>query len=442
MKAIDLFAGAGGLSLGLAMSGIDVIGAVEYDAAACTTYRHNHGNHVVHADITSFGPRKMERHLKTSGAIQRRSEVDLVAGGPPCPGFSLIGRSKISNLIKTGAWEGTDHRHAFIDDPRNRLFLEFVAYVRHFRPTYLIMENVQGMTSYQKSGGASIIDVIRLEFEALGYTIDVDVLDAADYGVPQHRKRVIFLGTRRKKQNLAKLPLPSIDNKINAHDAICDLPQVDASIGKAKVGARLREVKHPYLDLMRTAMKAPERRRQALKLHATRAVNPRDVAMFPLLHSGEGGDVRVLYRDLVPERLEDIGAALPAGYSLIEEDGKPFVVGPKWRGRTGRWGFYDPSKFGDKMRRIRGDRPAPTMVAHLAKDGYMFIHPSEHRTITVREAARFQSFPDRFDFSAGGKVAMSSQFRQVGNAVPPLLASRLGEAVMDAEQRHVQHYSR
>ena len=436
MKAIDLFAGAGGLSLGLAMSGIDVVGAVEYDAAACTTYRHNHGNHVVHADITSFGPWKMERRLKASGAIQRRGEVDLVAGGPPCPGFSLIGRSKISNLIKTGAWEGTDHRHAFIDDPRNRLFLEFVAYVRHFKPTYLIMENVQGMTSYQKSGGASIIDVIRLEFEALGYTIDVDVLDAADYGVPQHRKRVIFLGTRRKKQNLARLPLPNKDNKISAHDAICDLPPVDASIGKAKVGARLREVKHPYLDLMRTAMKAPERRRQALKLHATRAVNPRDVAMFPLLHSGEGGGVRVLYRDLVPERLEDIGAALPAGYSLIEEDGKSFVVGPKWRGRTGRWGFYDPSKFGDKMRRIRGDRPAPTMVAHLAKDGYMFIHPSEHRTITVREAARFQSFPDRFDFSAGGKVAMSSQFRQIGNAVPPLLAKCLGQSIVDAETSH------
>ena len=81
LKAIDLFAGAGGLSLGLAMSGIDVIGAVEYDAAACTTYRHNHGNHVVHADITSFGPLNMERHLKAAGAIQRRCEVDLVAGG-------------------------------------------------------------------------------------------------------------------------------------------------------------------------------------------------------------------------------------------------------------------------------------------------------------------------------------------------------------------------
>lgn len=442
MKAIDLFAGAGGLSLGLRMAGIDVVGAVEYDAAACTTYRHNLGNHVVHADILSFGPSKMEHYLKQTGAIQRRMDIGLVAGGPPCPGFSLIGRSKISNLIKTGAWEGTDHRHAFIDDPRNRLFLEFVAYVRHFRPTYLMMENVQGMTSYQKLGEVSIIDVIRLEFEALGYTIDVKVLDAADYGVPQHRKRVIFLGTRRKAQNLARLPLPEIDSKISARDAICDLPPVDTRIGKAKVGAKLRNVSHPYVEMMQTATRASERRRQALRLHATRAVNPRDVAMFPLLHSGEGGKPRVLYRDLIPERMDDIGAALPPGYSLIEENGAPFVVGPAWRGRVGRWGFYDPTKFGDKMRRIRGDRPAPTMVAHLAKDGYMFIHPSEHRTITVREAARFQSFPDHFDFSAGGEVAMSSQFRQVGNAVPPLLAMRLGEAVMEVEQRHVQRHLR
>ena len=232
------------------------------------------------------------------------------------------------------------------------------------------------MTSYQKSDGASIIDVIRLEFEALGYTIDVNVLDAAEYGVPQHRKRVIFLGTRRKKQNLARLPLPDINNKITANDAICDLPPLDASIGKAKVGAKLREVKHPYLDPMRTAMKAPERRRQALKLHATRAVNPRDVAMFPLLRSGEEGGVRVLYRDLVPERLEHIGAALPAGYSLIEEDGKPFVVGPKWRGRTGRWGFYDPSKFGDKMRRIRGG-PAGAYHGGPPRQGRIHVHPSK-----------------------------------------------------------------
>ena len=109
------------------------------------------------------------------------------------------------------------------------------------------------------------------------------------------------------------------------------------------------------------------------------------------------------------------------------------MVGPPWGGRRdSRWGWYDPSKFGDKMRRIRWDRPSPTIVAHLAKDGYMFIHPDEDRTITVREAARFQSFPDSYDFSAGKKNSVSSQFRQVGNAVPPLMAMALGEQIMSA----------
>ena len=122
---------------------------------------------------------------------------------------------------------------------------------------------------------------------------------------------------------------------------------------------------------------------------------------------------------------------LPNEYSLVEEDGKKWVIGPPWGSRKDpRWGWYDPSKFGDKMRRIRGDLPAPTIVAHLAKDGYMFIHPDEDRTITVREAARLQSFPDAFDFSADGANPTSSQFRQVGNAVPPLLAMALGGEII------------
>jgi DNA (cytosine-5)-methyltransferase 1 len=437
MKAIDLFAGAGGLSLGLRMAGIEVVGAVEYDGAACTTYRHNLGHHVVHADILSFGPSKMERHLKQTGAIHRRGDIGLVAGGPPCPGFSLMGRSKISNLIKTGAWEGTDHRHAFIDDPRNRLFLEFVAYVRHFKPTYLIMENVQGMTSYQNPSGASIIDVIRLELETLGYTIHVNVLDSADYGVPQHRKRVIFFGTKRKKRNIVQLPLPLFQTRVTSKDAIDDLPQIDVETGRPRLGSKLAKPQNDYQRKMRAGGDD-----KTLALHVSRAVNPRDVAIFPLLQSGENGGIRVLYRDLYPEKLEEIGSQLPSGYRLVEEKGSTLVIGPPWRGRKGKWGFYDPSKFGDKMRRIRGDRPAPTMVAHLAKDGYMFIHPNENRSITVREAARFQSFPDDFDFSAGGIVAMSSQFRQVGNAVPPLLAQCLGAAVLDVHNLHMQMHQR
>ena len=163
-------------------------------------------------------------------------------------------------------------------------------------------------------------------------------------------------------------------------------------------------------------------------MHHTRKVNPRDVGIFPLIESGEFGE-RVLYKDVYPERLSEV--ILPDGYEHSTVDGNPVVVGTG-SGDDRSWKWYNPTKFGDKMRRIRGDRPAPTIVAHLAKDGYMFIHPYEDRTITVREAARFQSFPDSFDLSAGGAVPISSQFRQVGNAVPPILAEALGSCLLKA----------
>jgi hypothetical protein len=168
--------------------------------------------------------------------------------------------------------------------------------------------------------------------------------------------------------------------------------------------------------------------RRRVTLHHTRKVNPRDVGIFPLIESGEFG-VRVLYKDVYPERLDEV--ILPDGYVHSTAGGAPVVIGTG--GDDDRsWKWYDPTKFGDKMRRIRGDRPAPTIVAHLAKDGYMFIHPYEDRTITVREAARFQSFPDSFDLSAGGENPISSQFRQVGNAVPPILAEALGSCLLKA----------
>ena len=114
-KAIDLFAGPGGLSLGLSLTGFNVVGAVEWDPQAGQTYTHNIGDHVHIGDITELPPKEMERRLKRSKKIRSNKEITLISGGPPCPGFSLIGRSKIANLIKMGNWEGSDHRHSFID---------------------------------------------------------------------------------------------------------------------------------------------------------------------------------------------------------------------------------------------------------------------------------------------------------------------------------------
>lgn len=438
-KAIDLFAGPGGLSLGLNLSGFNIVGAVEWDADAGATYRHNMGDHVHVGDIQNHPPEEMERQLKAKGSIKRKNEIVLVSGGPPCPGFSLMGRSKIANLIETGEWEGSDSRHAFIDDPRNQLFREFVKYVAHFKPKHFLMENVKGMVSYKNQQEVPIITVIKKEFETLGYSVEAKVLTASEYGVPQNRQRVIFLGTKGKRQTI-NYPEPT-GITISLRDSLQDLPPVFPSTGLSS-GEKLLPLSQISLSkrgrFIRWArnQKTPSGNQinnRECTLHHTRPVNPRDQAIFPLLTSGEISE-RTLYKDIYPSRLSEVENLLPEGYELKQyKTVPPKVVGPPWGQRkTKLWKWYDPSKFGDKMRRMRGDKPAPTMVAHLAKDGYMFVHPDEHRTITVREAARCQSFPDSYDFSANGKNSVSSQFRQVGNAVPPLMALALGEEILKA----------
>jgi DNA (cytosine-5)-methyltransferase 1 len=432
LRAIDLFAGAGGLSFGLQLAGIEVVGAVEWDKAAVQVYRHNLGDHIVEADITSFGPEKMETFIQSREGNSAIKPIDLVCGGPPCPGFSLIGRSKISNLIKTGKWHGSEWRHGFIDDPRNQLFLEFVKYVRHFTPRMFLMENVSGMFSSKTENGGPMIDLIMSEFKQLGYNVNVKLMSAASYGVPQDRKRVIFLGTRADTQPLFPMELPW---KLTLADAIKDLPRIDINTGLAKSPKKtpLSKIQSGHgkqylrwLRLLKTDGSMLKRNGK-LSSHVTRKVNPRDQAVFPFLKSGEK-EPRVLYKDIYPKMVKEIKQHLPEGYVMLKASDGHRVVHRSKKGRTRKW--YDPSKFGDKMRRMRSDQPSPTLVAHLAKDGYMFVHPWEDRTITVREAARIQSFPDSFDFSAGGKVPFTQQFRQIGNAVAPQFALALGASII------------
>ena len=155
LKAIDLFAGAGGLSLGLELAGIEVVGAVEHCPKAVETYKHNFPDHAATAmckDITAWSPKAMDATIQKEMGLSK-DDIDVIAGGPPCPGFSNIGRSKIISLLREGALEqwswgdksGEELRHTFIQDPRNKLFLEFVKYVDHFQPRWFIMENVPGM---------------------------------------------------------------------------------------------------------------------------------------------------------------------------------------------------------------------------------------------------------------------------------------------------------
>jgi len=439
LKAIDLFAGAGGLSLGLELAGIEVVGSVEHCQKAVDTYYHNFPSHVAMCrDITDFGPEKMEHELLTQKQI-KKEEIDIIAGGPPCPGFSNIGRSKIISLLREGthekwAWgdEKADKlRHSFIQDPRNELFLEFVKYVEHFQPRWYIMENVPGMLTSKNKNEQIIPTLVRQAFEMAGYQCRWKVLSSDDYGVPQARKRLIFIGWKTDSPKDEFLhPSAKKGRKWTANDAIDDLPRVGQEGGPfERYGGSLSAKPNRYQLSMRKGIykqagrEDPRTQRiptgkEPLTCHTGRAVNPRDQAIFPLLTAAEG-ERRVTYDLIEPSELD-----FPGDWQW---DAETELV---WNGKTGEgkktYKWYNRKSFKDKMRRISGHKPSPTLVAHMAVDTYMYIHPTADRTITPREAARIQSFPDSFDFSV---VSFTSQYRQIGNAVPPLMARAIGEEI-------------
>lgn len=442
LKAIDLFAGAGGLSLGLELAGIDVVGAVEHCPKAVETYKHNFPNHAKttkRVDIKEWSPVQMEALIKDNMELTK-DDIDIIAGGPPCPGFSNIGRSKIISLLRDGGFENwawgdknTDElRHTFIQDPRNKLFLEFVKYVEHFEPRWFIMENVSGMlTSKIEANGRvlKIVDVVKKAFSDIGYQCEVKPLWANDYGVPQTRQRVIFLGWKDPDDKISH-PARNIKKDITSVEAIDDLPFVGQNGGPfATYGGSMSETPNRYQKSMRYEVykkaKRPDPRtkkiptgKEPLTCHYGRAVNPRDRAIFPKLTANEG-EKRVTYDMIDPEDLE-----FPGGWRWVKS--KEIV----WNGKKGKqsktYKWYNRETFKDKMRRISPHKPSPTLVAHMAVDTYMYIHPTEDRTITPREAARIQSFPDSFDFSV---VSFTSQYRQIGNAVPPLMAKAIAEEI-------------
>ena len=425
--------------MGLIESGFDVIAAIEFDESAGETYRHNIGEHTLQRDITGLAPADFRSYLEEHGLLDKSERPALIAGGPPCPGFSLIGRSKISDLIKKGEYgDSVEYRHRFIDEPRNELFREFVKYVDEFQPNYFLMENVSGMTSYNIDDDA-IVDVIQNSFA--GYKVEWKILKACDFGVPQDRRRIIFLGRRG---GLVKPVFPRPTHRgteRDAADAILDLslaePTDDGVVrlpsDPQSSGARGYEFRSEMRQWEIRDRKSVTGRKTC---HWTRGTNERDEVLFQFIQSGardgKRGNVlvpdshpRQIYGDIFPSKWKsDLKPAFERAGLSTWKYRRCFVQSPTGK----KWVMYEQKGFKDKMRRIRWDRPAPTIVAHLAKDGYMFIHPWKDRTITVREAARFQSFPDSFEF----KGSMAAQFRQVGNAVPPLLAKALGKSIIDA----------
>lgn len=373
LNVVDLFGAPGGMACGLEMTKeFNAVVCVDSDSRAAETYRGNFSS----AAVVTDDIRKIRgTDILQAGNLQK-GDVDVVVGGPPCQAFSTVGRVKIHSLKGGPRSLNGFPATRFIDDPRNTLYKHFVRIVGELKPSCFIMENVVGMLSFQN--GRTVAQ-IKEDFRGIGYHTDHRILTASGFGVPQNRRRVVFIGNLMNTANL--FPEENKTLLTSVWDAISDMPLIRA--GEGEDPARYtRKAKTDYQRWARTES-------TNIRNHMARPHTTRDIKVFS--HMQEGGKWKNL-----PPYLKRL------------------------------YGYRD-DVFNDKMRRLQRNKPSWTIVAHLAKDGYMFIHPTQPRTITVREAARLQSFPDTFVFS-GSK---SDQFRQVGNAVPPLMAKAIGMKVIE-----------
>jgi DNA (cytosine-5)-methyltransferase 1 len=453
-RLLDLFSGCGGLSLGFQAAGFDVAAAVESDPAAAASHGANfHPGDPRHGrarDITAISPTRLAAELTLGDVAQA---FDVLVGGPPCQAFARVGRSKLREVA--------EHPEAFRHDARARLYIEYLRYVAAAAPLAVVMENVPDMLNH---GGHNLAEEIADILVSRGYVCRYSLLNAAFYGVPQMRERMILIAIHEEVADDVKLPVPThwvdlppgysgsravalklltspeadshyrqapaaspeLPAAITTEQAIGDLPVINARemlmAGTLRRGRRSFEVAVPYnaraeqndyIRAMRTW--SGFKGGPALYDHVIRYL-PRDYQIFAGLQPGDQYPEAWKYAlGLFAGRVEELRASGTAPEEGSEEwlALKAKIVPP-----------YDAGKFPNKWRKMEADRPARTLLAHLGKDGYSHIHydSAQARPLSVREAARLQSFPDGFVF----RGTMNPAFRQIGNAVPPLLAKHIG----------------
>lgn len=361
LTAIDLFCGAGGLSEGFRQAGYHILAGNDFDAQAGVTFSATHPEaRFLGGPIERWAA---EDFLSAAGV--KAGELDVIVGGPPCQGFSVY-----------------NHQRG-LHDARSSLYREYLRVVDGVRPKWVVLENVTGMTS---AGQGQAVEAILLGLQALGYVVDARVLRAEDYGVPQERRRLVFIGNR--------LGLPIVWPErthgqdgpafTTVRDAIGDLPALHNGEDRG-VLSYARDSTGSYQRMMRG--------------HSDRVINHAATRLAPInqarmRHIPQGGSWRDIPFDL-----------LPAGMQRAKRSD-----------HTKRYG------------RLCWEGLASTILTKCDVHWGAYIHPDQDRGITVREAARFQSFPDWFEFHG----SRTEQYVQVGNAVPPLLAQRIALAICGA----------
>ena len=402
MNFIDLFAGAGGLSEGFMANGFDPIAHVEMGKEACdtirtrTAYYHlkNIGDKkkynsylqgkISKEQLWKDTPEKLMRSVineeisddTIKGIFQRIDEllsskkVDVLIGGPPCQAYSLVGRSR--------------DPQGMLWDKRNFLFRYYAEFLKRYKPRFFVFENVLGLLT---AGNSVYFKEMQALFTEIGYSVDFEVLKAEDYGVLQKRRRVIIIGRKGKK----KFKFPTLDKSENKwqikNDLFSDLPNLKH--GEEK---HVTDYKKDCTDYL----KRKELRNGVdyTTQHITRPHNDRDLEIYSIAVDKWLNDrTRLKYNDL-------------PNYLKTHKNTGAFLD---------RYKVVDPYGL------------SHTVVAHIAKDGHYYIYPDKKqiRSISVREAARIQSFPDNYFFEGGRTAA----FRQIGNAVPPLMAKSIAESI-------------
>ncbi len=382
---IDLFCGCGGFTLGMVRAGFECVAAIDFDEFAASTLQKNLPTiaNVLQKDLTKYKPEELSK-------LTGYRYVDVIVGGPPCQGFSLA-RSA----------DGANHGKRLTEDPRRSLYREFLKYVAYFQPKIFVMENVLGVRAAAEGEYFT-----RIHHEARnlgradgfpGYRVHAQVEDAYALGVPQKRRRQLFIGVRADLRGHfipELLPAQRANPGTTLGDAIGDLPILRVNSGDHEREYDLkRRNKHlgkgraearSYLSNVLEIERAPK-----LTSHVARPHSDRDLRDFARLREGESSTIA--------RRERKVKFEFP----------------------------YDKSCFKDRYTRQSRFQPCSTIVAHLSKDGLMFIHPTQARSLTPREVARVQSFPDWFSFPESRTRA----YRMIGNAVPPLVAEAVGNAV-------------
>jgi DNA (cytosine-5)-methyltransferase 1 len=361
--AIDLFAGGGGLSLGLHQAGFDIVVGADSDDWAMETHAANIPG------LTWTGDLGDPTHFLQSLEVWGIESVDLVAGGVPCQPFSRAGRSKIANLVESGKRAAHDERA--------ELWESFIAVVDRLRPRAVLVENVPDLARW--NDGAVLIGFYE-SLRELGYMVEARILDGFRFGVPQHRQRLILLGFADARR--PRWPEPT-GELITLEDAIGDLPIVPRAQRAEALPYEPRRISNSFQREMRKGIRGA--RSRMIWEHITRDVRPDDLRAFDHL-----------------------------------EEGQTYVDLPR------KFRRYRSDVFTDKYKRLRWKELCRSITAHIAKDGYWYIHPSQHRTLSVREAARVQTFPDDFRFAG----TQTHRYRQIGNAVPVRLGRAVGEAIL------------